>query len=157
MKKSLMGLLAALPLIAATPAVACDEHAKHGEHAKHSEHASHGEHSAHGGTAKKAAAPAQKPASAPATRNGVQSVNLTVTSKGFEPSDVKVKAGQPVRLVVTRKTDKTCATEIVMADLGINKPLPMDTPVTVEFTPSESGTLRYACAMDHISGLVTIQ
>ncbi|GEL68851.1 cupredoxin domain-containing protein [Myxococcus virescens] len=151
MKKSLMGLLAALPLIAAAPAVASDEHAKQ------SEHAGHGEHSAHGGAAKKAAAPAQKPASAPATRNGVQTVDLTVTSKGFEPSDVKVKAGQPVRLVVTRKTAKTCATEIVMADLGINKPLPMDTPVTVEFTPSKSGTLRYACAMDHISGLVTIQ
>ncbi|WP_434344813.1 cupredoxin domain-containing protein [Myxococcus virescens] len=151
MKKSLMGLLAALPLIAAAPAVASDEHAKQ------SEHAGHGDHSAHGGTAKKAAAPAQKPASAPATRNGVQTVDLTVTAKGFEPSDVKVKAGQPVRLVVTRKTAKTCATEIVMADLGINKPLPMDTPVTVEFTPSKSGTLRYACAMDHISGLVTIQ
>ncbi|QDE68501.1 MULTISPECIES: cupredoxin domain-containing protein [Myxococcus] len=151
MKKSLMGLLAALPLIAAAPAVACDEHAKQ------SEHAGHGEHSAHGGTAKKAAAPAQKPASAPASKNGVQTVDLTVTPQGFEPSNVKVKAGQPVRLVVTRKTAKTCATEIVMADLGINKPLPMDTPVTVEFTPSKSGTLRYACAMDHISGLVTIQ
>ncbi len=80
-----------------------------------------------------------------------------MTSKGFEPANVKVKAGHPVRLVVTRKTDKTCATEIILDDLGINQPLPLDTPVTVEFTPSESGTLRYACAMDHISGLVTIQ
>ncbi|TQF09776.1 hypothetical protein FJV41_42925 [Myxococcus llanfairpwllgwyngyllgogerychwyrndrobwllllantysiliogogogochensis] len=150
MKKSLMGVLAALPLFAAAPAVACEEHAKQSEHAKH------GEHSAHGGTAK-AAAPTQKPTSAPAAKNGLQTVALTVTSKGFEPANVKVKAGQPVRLVVTRKTDKTCATEIVVADLGINQPLPLDTPVTVEFTPSESGTLRYACAMDHISGLVTIQ
>lgn len=150
MKKSLMGILAALPLIAATPALACAEHAKQDEQAKK------GEHAAHGGTAK-AAAPAQKPASAPATKNGVQTVELAVTSKGFEPGNVKVKAGQPVRLVLTRKTDKTCATEIVVADLGINQPLPLDTPVTVEFTPSESGTLRYACAMDHISGLITIQ
>ena len=156
MKKSLMGILAALPLIAAAPAVACEEHAKQSEQTKKSEHARHGEHSAHGGTAK-TAAPTQKPAAAPATKNGLQTVDLTVTSKGFEPANVKVKAGQPVRLVVTRKTDKTCATEIVVADLGINQPLPLDTPVTVEFTPSESGTLRYACAMDHISGLVTIQ
>lgn len=144
MKKSLMGVLAALPLITAAPALACEEHARQSEH------------SAHGGTAK-AAAPTQKPASAPAAKNGVNTVELAVTSKGFEPANVKVKAGQPVRLVVTRKTDKTCATEIVVADLGINQPLPLDTPVTVEFTPSESGTLRYACAMDHISGLVTIQ
>jgi plastocyanin domain-containing protein len=27
----------------------------------------------------------------------------------------------------------------------------------VEFTPSETGTLRYACSMDHISGIVTVQ
>jgi plastocyanin domain-containing protein len=93
----------------------------------------------------------------PAGKNGVRTVEITVTSKGFEPANVQVKAGHPVRLVVTRRTDKTCAKEIIMDDLGIHQPLPLDTPVTVEFTPSESGTLRYACAMDHISGLVTIR
>jgi plastocyanin domain-containing protein len=92
-----------------------------------------------------------------APADGVRTVELTVTSKGFEPANVKVKAGSPVRLVVTRKTDQTCAKEIVMADLGIHQPLPLDTPVTVEFTPGESGTLRYACGMDHVSGMVTVQ
>jgi plastocyanin domain-containing protein len=143
MKKILMGALAALTLAVATPAAACEEHAKQDAH------------STHAGTAK--AAPAAKPAAAPAAKSGVRTVELTVTSKGFEPADVKVKAGQPVRLVVTRKTEKTCATEIILDDLGINQPLPLDTPVTVEFTPSESGTLRYACAMNHISGIVTVQ
>jgi plastocyanin domain-containing protein len=143
MKKILMGTLAALPLVIATAAAAG------------AEHTGHGAHSAHAGAAK--TAPAQKPAAAPVDKNGVRTVELTVTSKGFEPANVKVKAGHPVRLVVTRKTDKTCATELVMDDLGINQPLPLDTPVTVEFTPSESGTLRYACAMDHISGILTIQ
>lgn len=147
MMKSLMGILAALPLLAAAPALANSEHAAH---------ATKDGHAAHEG-AGKATPAAQKPASAPVTKNGVQLVDLTVTSKGFEPANVKVKAGQPVRLLVTRKTDKTCATELVMEDLGINQPLPLDTPVTVEFTPSESGTLRYACAMDHIGGLVTVQ
>ena len=104
-----------------------------------------------------AGAPADKAVTAPIGKNGVSTVALTVTSKGFEPANVKVKAGHPVRLVVTRKTDKTCATELILDELGVNQPLPLDTPVTVEFTPSESGTLRYACAMDHISGLVTIQ
>ena len=151
MKKTLMGALAALTLAVATPAAACEEHAKQDTHA------------AHGGAAKAApaekaaAAPTAKPAAAPAGKSGVRTVELTVTSKGFEPADVKVKAGQPVRLVVTRKTDKTCATEIVLDDLGINQPLPLNTPVTVEFTPSDSGTLRYACAMNHISGIVTVQ
>lgn len=104
-----------------------------------------------------AGSPADKSVAAPVGKNGVSTVELTVTSKGFEPANVKVKAGHPVRLVITRKTDKTCATEIVLEDLGINQPLPLDTPVTVEFTPSETGTLRYACAMNHIGGLLTIQ
>ncbi|QSQ14926.1 cupredoxin domain-containing protein [Myxococcus landrumensis] len=148
MMKRLMGVLVALPLIAAAPALASSEH---------DAHAKKGGHVAHQGSGKTAGASEQKPAAAPVTKNGVQLVDLTVTSKGFEPANVKVKAGKPVRLLVTRKTDKTCATELVMTDLGIHQPLPLDTPVTVEFTPSESGTLRYACAMDHISGLVTIQ
>jgi plastocyanin domain-containing protein len=96
-------------------------------------------------------------ATAAAPKKGVHTVELTVTSKGFEPANVKVKAGQHVRLVITRKTDQTCAKEIILDDLGINQPLPLDTPVTVEFTPSESGTLRYACSMDHIGGIVTVQ
>ncbi|WNG54295.1 hypothetical protein F0U59_05480 [Archangium gephyra] len=96
-------------------------------------------------------------AAAPAQKSGVRTVEITVTSKGFEPANVTVKAGHTVRLVITRKTDRTCAKEIILDDLGINQPLPLDTPVTLEFTPSESGTLRYACAMDHIGGIVTIQ
>src|SRR5512138_2362694 len=47
-----------------------------------------------------------------------QVVNLEVTKEGFVPAEVKVKAGQPVKLVVTRKTEVTCATEIVMKDFG---------------------------------------
>ncbi|ATB46280.1 cupredoxin domain-containing protein [Corallococcus macrosporus] len=149
MKMRLMGALAPLALIVATPAAACAEHAKQAEPTKQSKHAAHG-----GATG---TASTEKPSTSPTVKNGIQTVELAVTTKGFEPANVKVKAGHPVRLVVTRKTDKTCATELVAADLGINQPLPLNTPVTVEFVPSESGTLRYACAMDHISGLVTIQ
>jgi plastocyanin len=89
-------------------------------------------------------------------KNGVRTVNLTVTDNGFEPSKVKAKKGEKVRLVVTRKTDSTCAKEIVIKDHGVNQPLPLDKPVTVEFVPARSGEIRYACGMDHISGVVFI-
>lgn len=107
-------------------------------------------HAAHG----KAAPP--KPATARVDEHGVRVIELTVTARGFEPANVQVKAGSPVRLVITRKTDKTCATELVMPDLGIEQPLPLDTPVTVEFTPDHKGTLRYACGMDHVKGILTV-
>jgi plastocyanin domain-containing protein len=98
------------------------------------------------------AAPDQK-AAPPA----VQSFELQVTGEGFVPSTIKVKQGQPVRLVVTRKTERTCATEIVIRDQGINKKLPLNQPVTVEFTPRKSGQLRYACGMDMISGVIVVE
>jgi plastocyanin domain-containing protein len=101
------------------------------------------------------AAPDKNPV-APAAP-AVQVFELQVTGEGFVPSNIKVKQGQPVRLVVTRKTDRTCATEIVIRDLKINKKLPLNQPVTVDFTPSKSGQLRYACGMDMVSGVIVVE
>jgi plastocyanin len=89
-------------------------------------------------------------------KNGVRVIEMAVTEDGFEPSKVKVKKGEKVRFVVTRKTDRTCAKEIVIKDHGIDRPLPLGEPVTVEFTPAKSGEIRYACGMDHVSGVVFI-
>ncbi len=89
-------------------------------------------------------------------KNGVRTVQMTVTQDGFEPSKVKAKKGEKLRLVVTRKTDKTCATEIVIPGYGINQKLPLDKPVTVELTPKASGEIKYACGMDMISGVIFV-
>jgi plastocyanin domain-containing protein len=88
-----------------------------------------------------------------------QVVTIDVTGAGFVPAPVKVKvkANQPVKLVVTRKTDRTCATEIVIKDYGINKPLPLNQPVEIRFTPTKPGKVRYACAMDMIAGVIIVE
>ena len=95
-------------------------------------------------------------AAAPEPRNA-RIVELTVTSKGFEPSIVTVKAGKPVSLIVTRKTERTCATEIVMKDFGVNQPLPYEKPVTVVVSPKGPGQYRFACGMDMIAGVLKVQ
>lgn len=79
-------------------------------------------------------------------------VTMAVTDKGFEPQDLRVRKGQPVTLVITRKTDATCATEIVIDEYGIKTKLPLDQPVTVRFTPKKSGVLKYGCAMQKMIG-----
>ena len=89
-------------------------------------------------------------------KDGVRTVEVAVTDEGFEPSKIKAKKGEKVRLVVTRKTDSTCAKEIVIKDHGINQPLPLAKAVTVAFTPTKSGEIRFACGMDHVSGIVFI-
>jgi plastocyanin domain-containing protein len=98
------------------------------------------------------AAEARKPA------DGPRVITLTVTEKGYEPSPITLKKDEPVKLVVTRKTDHTCATEVVMKDYGINTPLPLDTPVEIAFTPNKTGTLTYGCAMGQmISGTFMVE
>jgi len=103
-----------------------------------------------------AAAPAAKApaAKAPAPRT----VALKVTENGYEPSPVTLKKGEPVRLVITRTTDETCATELVMKDPDLNVELPLNKPVELTFTPTKSGTLKYGCAMGQmISGVFLVE
>ncbi len=99
-----------------------------------------------------AAAEARKPS------DGPRVIPLSVTEKGYEPSPITLKKDEPVKLVVTRKTEQTCATEIVMKDYGINTPLPFNTPVEIAFTPNKTGTLTYGCAMGQmISGAFMVE
>ena len=118
--------------------------------------AQHDHGSMHGGMHAAAPASAAQGIAEGTVKNGVRTVELAVTDNGFEPSKVKAKKGEKLRLVVTRKTNSTCAKEIVIKDHGINQPLPLDKPVTVELVPAKSGEIRYACGMDHISGVVFI-
>ena len=87
-------------------------------------------------------------------------VEITVTSKGFEPDRVQVPAGQPVTLAITRKTDRTCAKRVVI-QLGdgkkIEQDLPLDKAVEISATFAKKGELRYACGMDMISGVILVQ
>lgn len=89
---------------------------------------------------------------------GVQKrVTVEVTQDGFVPKEIPAKVGQPITLVVTRKTDLTCAKQIVFADLGVTKDLPMNQAVEVTVTPTKAGDLRFAYDMDMVGGKLVVQ
>ena len=102
------------------------------------------------GTAAAADAPARAPAGKAAT--GEQVFDLEVTSKGFQPANLQVKAGVPVRLRITRRSDRTCAKDVVVVGHVEKTELPLDKPVEVTFTPKEAGELKYGCSMDQMVG-----
>jgi len=87
----------------------------------------------------------------------VRTVELAVTTKGFEPARVRVAKGEPVKLVVTRKTDDTCAREIVIADENIKADLPLNKPVALSFTPKRTGEIKYACGLNMVTGVLDVQ
>ena len=84
-------------------------------------------------------------------------IAITVTENGFEPATVTVPAGKPVTLVVTRQTDKTCATDLVMPAENIDKPLPLGQAVEITFTPDKPGELTYSCKMEMYKGKVIVR
>lgn len=89
-----------------------------------------------------------------------RSIAITVTEAGFEPEKVSVEKGEKVTLVFTRKTDKTCAKEVIVKVSDketIKKDLPRDRTVSITTTFPKSGQLTYACAMNMITGVVNVQ
>lgn len=76
------------------------------------------------------------------------------------PGGLTSDAAQLDTLVITRKTDSTCAKRVVV-QLGdgkkIEKDLPLDKAVEVPATFAKKGELRYACGMDMISGVIVVE
>ncbi|WP_224366890.1 cupredoxin domain-containing protein [Hyalangium versicolor] len=100
----------------------------------------------------------QAPAQARKPGEGPRVITLSVTEKGYEPTPITLTKDEPVKLVVTRTTDHTCANDLVMKDYNINAPLPLNQPVEIAFTPTKTGTLTYGCAMGQmISGTFMVE
>lgn len=84
-------------------------------------------------------------------------IPVSVTEDGFEPSRIEVKHDQPVTLLVTRKTDQTCATEIVVPSRGITQSLPLNETVRVALGPLKTGEVAFACGMDMEKGTIAVR
>jgi plastocyanin domain-containing protein len=100
------------------------------------------------------------PPPAPAASTDPSKIQISVTEKGFEPESVDVPSGKPVTIVFTRKTDNTCAKEVVLTmDDGkrVEKQLPLNTPVELAATFPKAGKLGYACGMDMVKGTIVVQ
>jgi RND family efflux transporter MFP subunit len=88
---------------------------------------------------------------------GEQTARVALTDKGYQPDSIRLRAGIPARLTFVREVEATCGTEIVLADYGIKKDLPLRQPVTVEFTPAKTGAFSFACGMNMLRGKLIVQ
>jgi plastocyanin domain-containing protein len=80
---------------------------------------------------------------APAAK-GPKEFKIAVTDDGFVPAVTAIPKGEAVTLAVTRKTDRTCA----------KYELPLNETVRIELAAGQPDTLRYACPMDMIKGMI---
>ena len=83
-------------------------------------------------------------------------INVEANAHGFTPASVAVKKGAAATLVFKRTTDDTCATEVVFPELKITKPLPLNTPVSIEIPAGEPRTVTFQCGMGMFKGKVIV-
>jgi len=86
-----------------------------------------------------------------------ETINVAVTEKGFEPSVIKVDSKKETILSVTRKTDSTCAKEIVFVSKKIKRDLPLNTVVAINLGKLPKGEVKFSCGMDMVSGVINVQ
>jgi plastocyanin domain-containing protein len=89
--------------------------------------------------------PAQPAPAPPAAASG--RVAVEVTEAGFVPARIPAKTGQPLVLAITRKTDRTCAREILFTGQEGKTDLPLNKTVEVTYTPKVSGEVKFGCGM----------
>lgn len=88
----------------------------------------------------------------------VNRVAVTAGQSGFSPNQITLPMGRTTTLVFTRTTERTCATEVVLPELDIGPvTLPLNEPVEITVTPTDTGQFTFACGMDMHRGSLVVQ
>lgn len=88
----------------------------------------------------------------PAVSDGdVQVIEMVQKANGYTPNTFTIKQGVPVRWVITSEAANSCAASISMPAYGITKYLKAGENI-IEFTPEETGTIRFSCSMGMYTG-----
>lgn len=91
----------------------------------------------------------------PTPSNVVQDVTMAVTGYGYEPSEITIRSGIPVRFHVDGTNAGGCTRGFVIPSLGIQKVLAAGDNV-FEFTPQSPGRIPFSCSMGMVRGSFTV-
>lgn len=92
---------------------------------------------------------------APTMNGDVQEVSMAVTSYGYEPRNLTIKAGVPVRWKINGDEAYGCTSVMTIPSLNISKPLRQGENI-IEFTASQKGQLAFMCSMGMVRGSFTV-
>ena len=81
----------------------------------------------------------------------VQVINMTVDASGWNLDTFVLKKGVPVQWNINVKELTNCNKEIMVRDYGLDIKLKNGTNI-IEFTPNNTGAIRWACWMNMIPG-----
>jgi hypothetical protein len=83
-------------------------------------------------------------------------IAVKVSKTGYEPSRIDLQTGKKVKLAFQRIDAENCGSKVVFKSLNITRDLPVGKTVIIEFTPTESGEISFACEMGMYKGILVI-
>jgi sulfite exporter TauE/SafE/copper chaperone CopZ len=93
--------------------------------------------------------------SAPTINGGVQEVSMKVTRYGYDPSNITIKAGVPVRWKIDGSGASGCTSIMTIPTLNVTQALRSGENI-IEFTAPSKGQLAFTCSMGMVRGSFTV-
>ena len=90
------------------------------------------------------------------TGNVIQRIEMKITSRGFEPSVLRIKNNIPVRFAVNGDEASGCTSRIVIPDFDIAKDIRKGENI-IEFTPKKVGPIAFLCWMGMVRGKFIVE
>jgi len=87
----------------------------------------------------------------PPTTQAYQTIYMNVTASGWQPDTFTLKKGVPVKWVIDGQEITGCNKRIQVPKLNLQFDIKKG-PQTIEFTPTEAGTIPWSCWMGMIDG-----
>jgi uncharacterized protein len=88
--------------------------------------------------------------------NGQQEVSIGIFNNGYQPRNITVKKGIPVKLTLQSQDAYSCAVAFVFKEFGIKTFLgPTDTK-SFTFTPEKTGEFTFTCSMGMYTGTMKV-
>ncbi len=94
---------------------------------------------------------------AQAAGQAVTDANIEITSNGYNPNQLTVKAGSQVTLNIKNTGGGGCTQTLTIPSLGVQKSVPIGSSDTISFTaPSQTGPLNFMCSMGMFRGVINV-
>lgn len=88
---------------------------------------------------------------------GSSDLRIIADERGYTPSSITIKRGTSATIQFMLTTDQTCAQDLVIPDLKIEKKLPLNVPVNIEIPASEPRTYGFECGMKMFKGSIIVE
>lgn len=84
-------------------------------------------------------------------------LTVTVEDGVYQPSRIKLPAGQPAALEFLRKDASPCAAMVLFSELDISEELPLNQSKTIALPALEPGEYAFNCQMQMYRGTLSVE